>query len=295
MKIAFIGCVRLSHSLLAHTLTLPGIEVVAIVTREVSSFNSDFQSLEDIARQNDIPLYIARANEQSDMARWLSGCQPDIIYCFGWSYLLGSELLSVAAKGVVGFHPSALPYNRGRHPLTWALALGLESTASTFFFMDEGADTGDILSQRTVGISETDNATSLYEKIADIAGEQVTEFTAALVSGNNQRTPQPQGVGNLWRKRGRLDGQIDWRMSASSIHNLVRALTHPYVGAHCSMDGNDIKIWETKIVDSPVKNIEPGKVLAIGDDGAPVVKCGVGAIALTNHEFPELPQEGSYL
>ena len=36
--------------------------------------------------------------------------------------------------GVLGFHPSELPKNRGRHPLIWALALGLKKSASTFFY-----------------------------------------------------------------------------------------------------------------------------------------------------------------
>ena len=50
----------------------------------------------------------------------------------------------------MGYHPAELPYNRGRHPIIWALALGLKSTASTFFYMKEGADDGDIISQEIV-------------------------------------------------------------------------------------------------------------------------------------------------
>ena len=50
--------------------------------------------------------------------------------------------------GILGYHPSLLPFNRGRHPIIWALALGLKETGSTFFFMDENADTGDIVSQK---------------------------------------------------------------------------------------------------------------------------------------------------
>lgn len=67
--------------------------------------------------------------------------------------------------GVIGFHPAALPNNRGRHPIIWALALGLNETASTFFKMDEGADTGDIVSQVKIPICESDYAADLYENI----------------------------------------------------------------------------------------------------------------------------------
>ena len=59
--------------------------------------------------------------------------RPDIIFCFGWSRLIKEELLKIPKKGVVGYHPAMLPKNRGRHPLIWALALGIKTTGSTFF------------------------------------------------------------------------------------------------------------------------------------------------------------------
>ena len=49
--------------------------------------------------------------------------------------------------GVVGYHPAKLPQNRGRHPIIWSLALGLKHSASTFFFIQNGVDNGDIISQ----------------------------------------------------------------------------------------------------------------------------------------------------
>jgi methionyl-tRNA formyltransferase len=84
--------------------------------------------------------------------------------------------------GVVGFHPAALPENRGRHPLIWALVLGLEETASTFFFMDEGADSGDLLSQRRISIEPADDAGSLYARITEVAMCQIREFVPLLES-----------------------------------------------------------------------------------------------------------------
>lgn len=71
---------------------------------------------------------------------WIKALSPDILLCFGWSSLLKEELLRIAPMGVLGYHPAELPYNKGRHPLIWAKVLGLEETASTFFFMDQTAD-----------------------------------------------------------------------------------------------------------------------------------------------------------
>lgn len=66
------------------------------------------------------------------MMNFISSLNPDIIYCFGWSKLLSPEIFCLAPKGVIGFHPTKLPHNRGRHPIIWSLVLGLEETASTF-------------------------------------------------------------------------------------------------------------------------------------------------------------------
>lgn len=75
------------------------------------------------------------------------------------------------------------------------------------------------------------------------------------------------------------DGIIDWRMSAESIHNLVRGLTRPYAGSHFIYKNQIVKVWKTEIVNHAPLNIEPGKVLSVDSDGV-VVKSGIGAIRL---------------
>jgi methionyl-tRNA formyltransferase len=195
----------------------------------------------------------------------------------------------------VGYHPAALPRNRGRHPIIWALALGLKETASTFFFMDEGADSGPILDQQPVLIETNDDARTLYEKLTAIARVQVRSFLPKLASGDFPRLEQDHGVATYWRKRGKDDGKIDWRMPAEGVHNLVRALTRPYPGAHCVVQGVEAKVWATRVVEAGHPNDEPGKVLTTDATGAVRVKCGTGAIELVRHELPRQPQPGEYL
>jgi methionyl-tRNA formyltransferase len=200
----------------------------------------------------------------------------------------------LAHWGVVGFHPATLPANRGRHPLIWALVLGLEKTASTFFFMDAGADSGDILSQREIFIEDEDDARTLYDKVTRTALEQIEEFLPQLALGTFQRHKQDQQIANTWRKRGSADGKIDWRMSAHSIHNLVRGLAKPYVGAHFIVDGREIKVWKVAVVSDVPRNIEPGKIL-MQTGSRPVVKCGEDAICLLVTEPSFEPIVGGYL
>ncbi len=293
MRIVFIGAVEFSRRVLEHLLAM-NVEVVGVCTLQASKFNADHADLGAVSEAHGIPWLYAEDVNSVEALGWIRNKLPDVIFCFGWSNLLKQNLLSMAPLGVVGFHPAALPANRGRHPLIWALALGLEKTASTFFFMDAGADSGDILSQREIVINVQDDARTLYDRVTQSALEQIDEFVPQLAVGIFQRHKQDVLLANTWRKRGREDGEINWRMSAKSIHNLVRALTRPYVGAHFKLDGYLIKVWKTEVIGGAPRNLEPGKVL-MPRGSNPVIKCAEDSICLLVTE-PEIDLlVGSYL
>lgn len=293
MRIVFIGTVEFSRRALERLLEL-NAEIVGVCTLQESKLNADHVDLSVISESHGIPWFYAEDINSAEAFSWIQDKLPDVIFCFGWSRLLKQNLLGLAPLGVVGFHPAALPANRGRHPLIWALVLGLEKTASTFFFMDAGADSGDILSQCEIMIGDDEDARSLYDKIINSALIQIEAFLPQLAAGTFHRHTQDHGFANTWRKRCRADGEIDWRMSAQSIHNLVRGLAKPYVGAHFNVGEQEIKVWKAAVVSGAPQNIEPGKVLtSIGS--SPVVKCGEGAICLLITEPSFEPVVGSYL
>lgn len=293
MRIVFIGTVEFSLRALERLVALDA-EIVGVCTLQESKFNADHVDLSRVSAAHGIPCFYADDINSTAALSWIQSKAPDVIFCFGWSRLLKQDLLGLAPLGVIGFHPAALPANRGRHPLIWSLVLGLDKTASTFFFMDVGADSGDILSQREIPIVDQDDAHTLYEKVSQTALAQIEEFLPQLATGTFQRIKQNEQHANTWRKRGRTDGIIDWRMSAQSIHNLVRGLAKPYVGAHFIVDGQEIKVWKTAVVSDVSINIEPGRVL-MQTDSRPVVKCGADAICLLITEPSFEPIVGSYL
>jgi methionyl-tRNA formyltransferase len=278
MRILFIGTVQFSYDVLKELLTLP-YDVVGVCPLQQAVHNSDHVDLSQLAEEANIPWRYSPQIHDPDSLDWIQSLQPDVIFCFGWSRLLRKQVLDLAPLGVVGFHPAALPANRGRHPIIWALALGLQETASTFFFMDEGADSGDIISQEVIPILHSDDANSLYLRITNTAIQQIRTWLPALSSKSNTRTPQDQSLANNWRKRGPNDGLIDWRMPAIGIHNLVRALAFPYPGAHMIYQGSMVKVWKSVVTSCSNHNIEPGKIVAITSDG-PIVKAGIDAITL---------------
>lgn len=295
MRIVYIGSVIFSAKALKKLISI-GAEVVGVVTKNASAFNSDFFDLSSLAQTNEIAFHYTTNINSIETISWIKQLNPDIIFCFGWSNLIKKEVLEISRLGVIGFHPTLLPYNKGRHPLIWAKILGLDKTGSTFFFMDEGADSGDILSQEEFGINFEDDANVLYNKMIDTALNQIDDFHLKLKKGTFLKMPQNKDVGNNWRKRNMKDGLIDFRLNSLVICNLVRALTKPYVGAHIEYHNENVTVWKVEISDckEDIKNIEAGKVLNVIDDKIEV-KTGDSAIWLINHEFTELPKIGSYI
>jgi methionyl-tRNA formyltransferase len=296
VRVIFFGHVQYSRVLLARLAQLPGVDLAGVVTRQSAPAHADFLSLIPDAARLGVPCLDADAVPADRWDAWLRALQPDVGYAMGWSTLLERAVLNAFPAGIIGYHPAPLPRNRGHHPIVWALALGLQETASTLFVLDEGVDSGDIVSQVRVPITPEDDARTLYERLTVIVGRQMEAVTADLVENRLLRVPQDHARRTVWRRRGHADGRIDWRMSTAGIHNLVRALARPYVGAHCVVGNRDVKVWRTRVwAGAPTPpDIEPGRVLAV-EDRRVLVRCGDGALEIVEHDFDSLPAVGACL
>jgi len=293
MKVVLVGSVEFSLRVLEKLIAID-LELVGVCTKKSSTFNSDFFDLKPLCDINEVPCLHVDDINSTKSVEWIKNLNPDVIFCFGWSSLIKKDILAIAPMGIIGYHPAKLPKNRGRHPLIWALALGLKESASTFFFMDEGADNGDILSQVDFKISYQDDARILYDKVVEIALIQIEEFIPTLEKGTTTRIKQNEKESNDWKKRNELDGEIDFRMNSRSIYNLTRALTKPYDGAYIEFNETNYSVWKVKESNDFQENIEPGKVLRVFDKIF-VVKSYDGAIEIIEHDFKKMPKVGEYL
>ena len=204
MRIVLIGCVEFSKRTLEKLISL-GANIVGVVTRLAPGINSDFADLSILCRDAGIPCKYVEDINSTESINWIASRDPEIIFCFGWSALLKKQVLTLAPRGVLGYHPALLPRNRGRHPLIWTLALGLKESGSTFFFMDEGADHGDILSQFVVPVYDNDDARSVYDRITETGLAQIELFLPKLIANSHTRSRQDDSIANVWRRRTPLD------------------------------------------------------------------------------------------
>ena len=301
MRIVFVGAVEFSRHCLQVILENRG-NVVAVITmaKNMAVIHSDYADLSDLATAHGIPVYEVEDLNHADNVKLVESAAPDVIFVFGWSRLISREILDIPPMGCIGSHPALLPRNRGRHPIVWALVEGLEESGLTFFYLEDSADSGDILWQKAFPISLEDDARSVYEKIKSLASEAIEEFLPQLEGGSAHRIPQDDALATYWRKRTQKDGEIQWGAPAMTTYNLVRGLTHPYVGAHTYTEGQVIRVWKAKLLQSPslpqAATPAPGTVLEVYHDSFKVTT-GDGYLTVCDYEaaVPGVIRHGSRL
>ena len=285
-----MGAVDFSLHCLEQVLRCGG-NVVAVFTpeRRYARLNSDYADLGLLAQAHNIPVHRIRRLNDPENVSILRELRPDVIFVFGPSQIVSAEVLSIPTLGCIGTHPALLPKNRGRHPLIWALVEGLNESGLTFFYLDQGTDSGDILWQQPFPITLEDDAGTLYERVKLLAGEGIAEFLPQLEQGVASRMPQDHAKATYWRKRTEADGEINWSGSAMQAYNLIRALTHPYVGAHTFLSDHRVLVWRNGLISDPAwhgagLNSTPGEVMKC-NDGRIAVRTGDGLLELIDWEI----------
>lgn len=293
MRLLFIGSVRFSLSVLKKLVDMKA-DVVGVISTDNRTQNADYIDLKPFCGSNSIPFFQTRNINSQKNINLIENLDIDLIFCIGWSQILSKEILDMPKIGSIGYHPTELPKNRGRHPLIWTLALGLKTSASTFFKLKEGIDNGNIISQKLFSIDYYDDANTLYKKITRIALLQIEEFFPKLINNQIVLVPQEDSDSNFWRKRGYEDGLIDFSKSSYVLYNLIRALTKPYVGAHLQYKGKDVKVWKAKELILNVQDVQSGTVIDIHESQI-TIKCKKNAIILIEHEFNIFPKLGELI
>jgi methionyl-tRNA formyltransferase len=287
----FVGAVEFSARCLDALLDA-GANVVEVLSPLEKGINADYRDLSVLAERRGVAS--RKFKKIADEAEHVASLKPDLVFVMGLSQILPPALLRAPRIGCLGSHPALLPENRGRHPIVWALANGLTQSGLSLLWLDEGVDTGDLWRQREFPIAPDDDAGSVYEKVCCLGTEMLREGLTELETGRVVRRPQDHSRANYWRRRGPADGLIDWRMSSKRICDLVRALRPPYVGAHCLLQGGEVKVWRVQAEPAQeLDRFEPGRVMLGGP--APIVKTGDGAVRIVEWQSAEAPKEGEYL
>lgn len=204
----------------------------------------------------------------------------DIVFIVSWRYLLPKDLMNRARVAAVVFHDSLLPEYRGFSPAVWAMLNGEERCGVTMFYLEEDVDSGDVIAQEELTIAPEETIADLTEKITRVYLRLLENNINALKSGQAPRYPQDQSRASYTCKRLPEDNLISWQQKTSQIHNLIRAVTHPYPGAYTFYRGSKMTIWSAQ--PNPVTRryvgSVPGRVIEVRSGEGVVVLTGDGTL-----------------
>ncbi len=147
-------------------------------------------SLRDLAAQAHAPLLSVSRLGHPLTVEALAAFEADAIAVSCFSQRLPPAVLALPRLGCLNAHPSLLPDNRGPDPLFWTFHAGATETGVTIHLMDEGLDSGPILTQTRVPVRVGETEAELEARLATLAGHQMIEALAGLASG--ALTPMPQ-------------------------------------------------------------------------------------------------------
>jgi methionyl-tRNA formyltransferase len=214
-----------------------------------------------IAKKHDIPVYTPETLKDEKWIKLIKEAAPDFIFSFYYRNMIPKGILDIARIAALNLHGSLLPKFRGRAPVNWVLVTGESETGITLHEMVEKPDAGDIVAQKKVEIAFDDDVYTLYMKMTEAARQLMKETLPKLAGGSFVRIPQT-GVSSYFGGRKPEDGLISWHQDATTLYNLVRAVTHPYPGAFTRLGRKKLFIWKAFPEDDS-GNTQPGKIVSM--------------------------------
>lgn len=205
----------------------------------------------------------------------LADLAPDLIVVAAYGQILSRQLIELPKYGCINVHASLLPRWRGASPIQSAILAGDELTGVTIMKMDEGLDTGPILSNSTLPIDSSDNASTLSEKLSKAGAELLVKTLHDYLAGLILPVQQDNEKATLTRLLRKSDGLMDFKQPAEYLERMVRAY-NPWPGAFFQWNDQLIKVLGVHV--DAGKSMEPGATSVVSKK--PALGTGKGVLVL---------------
>jgi methionyl-tRNA formyltransferase len=272
MRVVMFGFQTWGHTTLTALLESEH-DVVAVVThpRGEGAYEKIWaDSVEDLAKENGIPVLIREKAEDDELLQALKDAEPDVIVATNWRTWIPPRVFTLPPKGTLNVHDSLLPAYAGFSPLIWSLINGESHVGVTAHMMDEVLDAGDIVAQEAVEIGPRDTTKDLFDKTLPLFGTLTVQGLKRIADGETDFIKQDRSKASFFHKRAERDLLIDWTWTAEELDRLVRAQCAPYPSAFTFHRGRRLEIVQAQVSEA-VYGGTPGRVFYREGDGVAVV------------------------
>ena len=261
MRVVFMGTPEFAVPALRH-LFLNEYQVVAVYTqpdRKAGRGRSIiFSPVKTAATEYGVPVVQPTSFRDTETLTQLAGLKPNVIVVAAFGQILPQSVLDIPEKGCINIHPSLLPEHRGAAPVAGAILAGDEFTGVSIMLMDSGMDTGPVLVQAQIPVSDRDNTGSLTEKLSITAARLLPEVLPRWLNGELIPRLQDGSKASYTAMLAKQEGEIDWYLPTVDIWRKTRAF-YPWPGCYTIWQGKQLKIVEATPHIMEEKS-EPGRV-----------------------------------
>lgn len=278
MRIVFMGTPSFAVASL-EALVRAGHQVAGVFSqpdKPVGRHQNKLQPtpVKECAQAHGIPVYQPEKLRDGTALALLRELDPELIVAAAYGRILPDDILALPPKGCINVHSSLLPKYRGSAPINWAILNGDRETGVTIQKMVRDLDAGDIILQRATPIGADENAAALYDRLALMGGELLTQAVAQIEAGIAACTPQDHAQATQAPMLSKALSPVDWTRSAQAIHNQIRGL-YPWPAAATDiLTGEPVKLWAARTAETPAA-ARPGTIISAGKEGIDVA-CGDG-------------------
>ncbi len=239
-------------------------EILALVTHQDDPDEKIyFDSVASLAAANGVKVLTPENPNSTQFANYIKDLGADAIFSFYYRNMISEEIIDAVNGNAYNLHGSLLPKYRGRAPLNWAILNGETETGVTLHKMVRKPDAGAIIGQEKIEIQSEDDAKTMLPKMEKASQALLTRALPLIKENRTKEIEQDNNQSSYFGKRCPEDGIIDWNKPASTINNLVRAVTDPFPGAVTYFGQEKITIWKSKISETECSNTTPGTVINI--------------------------------
>ena len=264
-SVVFMGTPEFAVPILQSLIDNPEYDVQAVLTQpdhHIGRKRTLHQSpVKELAEQYNIEvLQPAKLSKSPEMEKIIS-LQPDLMITAAYGQFLPTKLLAAAKIAAINVHGSLLPKYRGGAPIQYSIINGDKETGVSIMYMVKKMDAGDIISQRSIPIEDTDDSGTMFKKLSLLGRDLLLETLPKLISGDvNPVAQEPDKVvfsPNITSEQ----EQIDFRLPAHLIDAKVRGLRPAPLG-NMVIDGLRTKIYDVTPLEEKT-DLEPGKVVRV--------------------------------
>jgi methionyl-tRNA formyltransferase len=159
--------------------------------------------------------------------------------------MLPEVVWNMPPMGTINVHGSLLPQYRGAAPINWAIINGEKQTGVTTFKLKHEIDTGDILLQEKIQISETDTAGILHDRMKMVGAELLVSTIKNIAEGKITEVAQDGITSSAIKHAPKIFTEtckIDWTKTVEEVYDLIRGLS-PFPGAFTFLESKMLKIY----------------------------------------------------